>query len=94
MLFSDFNRDSVKSKELSIRDLFVRMLLQIKGMSVDKAIRIVDEYSTPALLFKAYESRSSSEGERLLGELKTTNGKNIGQSLSKTVYSFFTTETL
>lgn len=74
-------------------DLFIKMLLQINGMSVEKAVAVVKVYPTPMLLRQAYLTSTPSEGEKLLS--KVTFGefdKTIGNVLSKIVYDLFTRE--
>lgn len=71
-------------------DLFVKMLIQIKGMSVERALAVTQKYHTPILLKIAYEENPSSIGEKLLSNIKFgTYGKTIGVVLSKTVYQAF-----
>lgn len=94
MRFKDFNRDSIKSKHKSVRGTFIKILLQIKGMSFDRAFAIIDKYPTPAILFKAYNDITETAGEALLADLRTKNGLKVGPKLSKIVYQFFQSDTL
>lgn len=69
--------------------MFVKQLLQIKGMSVDKALAIVNIYSTPKIL-KATYNEDKAKSEKLLANVRYgTLNKNIGPVLSKIVYQFF-----
>lgn len=71
-------------------DLFVKMLIQIKGMSVERALAVTRIYPTPMMLKIAYEENPSSIGEKLLSNIKFgTYGKSIGVVLSKTIYQAF-----
>lgn len=79
---------------MKVSDLFVKMLIQIKGISVDKALAITQKYSTPALLRKAYNGNEKSVGEKLLSSVQSGKcNKPLGSVLSKTVYDLFTSET-
>ncbi|KAJ8961777.1 hypothetical protein NQ318_021378 [Aromia moschata] len=91
MTFKEFNKTSSKNKPLMVSDLFVKMLVQIKGMSVEKALAIVGKYPTPTALKKAYDENPGKKGEKLLAQIEFGDGKkSIGQVLSKTVHQLFT----
>ncbi|XP_018576396.1 crossover junction endonuclease MUS81 [Anoplophora glabripennis] len=93
MTFQEFNHSSSKNKPTKVSDLFVKMLIQIKGMSVDRALAIVDQYPTPALLKKAYDENPGGKGEKLLASIQFGDcNKNIGPLLSKIVHQLFTLE--
>lgn len=73
--------------------MFVKQLLQLKGVSVDKALAIVDNYPAPFLLRMAYQAHVGPSAEKLLssiahGKLK----KNIGPVLSKTIFQLYNFE--
>lgn len=93
MHFSEFNKNASKNKHLRVKDLFVKQLLQLKGLSVDKALAIVEKYPTPRSLILAYRNNPGVEGEKLLatipyGKLR----KNIGAVISRTIYQLYTQE--
>lgn len=78
---------------MKVSDLFIKMLLQIKGMSVEKACAVVEHYPTPALLKQAYELNTASQGEKLLAKITFgAYNKTIGCVLSQIVYGLFTKE--
>ncbi|KAG7299125.1 hypothetical protein JYU34_017637 [Plutella xylostella] len=68
--FNHFNKTSAKSKTLTITDTFIKILLQLKGMSVEKALAITKTYSTPKELMETYKCCDKKEGEMLLTNLK------------------------
>lgn len=69
------------------------MLIQLNGMSVEKACAIVAKYPSPAVLKEAFAKNTPSQGEKLLGKLTFGKYKKIiGSVLSKTVYDLFTME--
>lgn len=91
MTFDYFSKSSIKTKVLSVTEMFIKMLLQLKGMSVEKAIAITNFYKTPKSLITAYESCDEKRGVFLLAHLKYGNlNRNVGPSISKTVYQLFT----
>ncbi|XP_030767482.1 crossover junction endonuclease MUS81 [Sitophilus oryzae] len=90
MPFKQFNENAVKNKNMKVSEYFIKSLIQIKGMSVERALAITEKYSSPALLRKAYKSMTTMEGEKLLSSIKyDRGGKTIGIALSKTVYQIF-----
>jgi crossover junction endonuclease MUS81 len=91
MDFDKFNQSVVKQRKCTVRETFIKQLLALKGLSVDIALEITNNYPTPTDLFEAYRSLSKLEGEALLsnltvGELKRKIPKNV----SKTIYCFYT----
>ncbi|XP_050312727.1 crossover junction endonuclease MUS81 [Anthonomus grandis grandis] len=87
--FKEFQDISIKNKRVQhVSDLFVKMLVQIKGLSVDKALAVVRVYPTPRSLKTRYENSPPGEGERMLAGIKCGN-KCLGVALSKTVYRVF-----
>lgn len=91
MTFNYFNKSSVKNKPLTVKEAFIKLLLQLKGVSVEKALAITNVYNTPKLLIKEYEKHNQKEGEKLLANLKYgDSNRNVGPSVSKAIHSFFT----
>nr|XP_047133227.1 crossover junction endonuclease MUS81 isoform X2 [Hydra vulgaris] len=86
--FEEFSSQTDKNKVLLVKEMFVKHLTQIKGMSVDRALAIVKIYSTPSILVSAYENCSSdSEKENLISSIQFgTLQRKIGNALSKQVY--------
>lgn len=88
--FESFNKESSKTGDSTVREIFMKQLLQIKLLTIDKANAIVDKYLTPKKLYLAYEKcTDEAEKEKLLnlpyGPAKTV----IGLKLSKTIYQLF-----
>ncbi|KAM5225351.1 crossover junction endonuclease MUS81 isoform 2-T3 [Hipposideros larvatus] len=48
LTFKDFNTGAIKNKAQSVREVFTRQLVQVRGVSGEKAAALVDRYSTPA----------------------------------------------
>ncbi|XP_022828309.1 crossover junction endonuclease MUS81 [Spodoptera litura] len=92
MTFEYFNKSSAKTKPLTVKDTFIKLLLQLKGVSVEKALAITNRYPTPHSLIVAYYKCDQQEGEILLASLKYGDQtRNIGPALSKSVYHLFST---
>uniref|UniRef100_F6VD75 Crossover junction endonuclease MUS81 n=1 Tax=Ciona intestinalis TaxID=7719 RepID=F6VD75_CIOIN len=89
--FDDFNDGSLKGKGLTITEMFVRQLMQLHGMSYDKADTITQLYPTPYLLVQAYKNcESLKQKQDLLAKIKTGLLKrNLGANLRKSIYSAF-----
>jgi len=47
MTFPEFYETTNKNKMLSVREMFAKHLMQLKGISSEKALAIVEEYQTP-----------------------------------------------
>ncbi|KAM3958441.1 LOW QUALITY PROTEIN: mus81 structure-specific endonuclease subunit [Aphomia sociella] len=90
MTFEYFNVSSAKSKPLTVTETFIKLLLQLKGVSVEKALAITSAYSTPALLMKTYRGCDVREGELLLANLKYGDlSRNVGPTVSKSIFQLF-----
>ena len=91
LTFDDFNDDSMKSKGLTVNELFLKQLMQIYGMSFHKANAIAQIFPTPLALHKAYQNLSTvKEKENLLSKVKFGLSKrNVGISISRSVYHVF-----
>ncbi|XP_047990284.1 crossover junction endonuclease MUS81 [Leguminivora glycinivorella] len=90
MTFSFLNQASKKTKPLTVTETFIKLLLQLKGASVEKALAITEVYKTPHSLIEAYENCSQKEGEFLLANLKYGDlSRNVGPTVSKSVYHLF-----
>ncbi|XP_076027742.1 structure-specific endonuclease subunit MUS81 [Genypterus blacodes] len=91
--FAEFNQGAVKNKCQTVREVFARQLMQISGLSGDKAAAILEQYSTPRSLLTAYERCSSeAEKEKLLASIRCGKLKrNLGPALSRTIYQLYCT---
>ncbi|XP_013194916.2 crossover junction endonuclease MUS81 [Amyelois transitella] len=91
MTFKYFSATSKKSKPLTVTETFIKLLLQLKGVSVDKALAITKVFSTPRLLIEKYKECDQREGEFLLANLKYgESNRSVGPVVSKTLYQLFT----
>nr|AAL28066.1 MUS81 endonuclease [Mus musculus] len=91
LTFSDFNAEAVKNKAQSVREVFARQLMQVRGLSGEKAAAVVDRYSTPASLLAAYDAcATAKEQEMLLSTIKCGRlQRNLGPALSRTLYQLY-----
>lgn len=89
--FTEFNHGAVKNKCQTVREVFARQLMQISGLSGDKAAAVIQEYPTPHSLLAAYENCSNElEKEKLLSSIRYGKLKrNLGPALSRTVYQLY-----
>jgi crossover junction endonuclease MUS81 len=75
---------------LSVRDLFIKQLVQLHGLSVQKAQAIVERYHTPRVLMAAYQAEGSA-GEKLLANIRYGSlNRLIGPVISRTIHQFYT----
>ncbi|XP_028626833.1 crossover junction endonuclease MUS81 isoform X2 [Grammomys surdaster] len=75
----------------SVREVFARQLMQVRGLSGEKAAALVDRYSTPASLLAAYDAcATTKEQEMLLSTIKCGRlQRNLGPALSRTLYQLY-----
>uniref|UniRef100_H3C4X1 Crossover junction endonuclease MUS81 n=1 Tax=Tetraodon nigroviridis TaxID=99883 RepID=H3C4X1_TETNG len=91
--FVEFNHGAIKNKCQTVKEAFARQLMQISGLSGDKAAAILEHYNTPHSLMTAYDQcTSDKDKEKLLsciryGRLK----RNLGPALSRTLYQLYCT---
>lgn len=90
--FNEFEKSSRKITNFSVKEMFLKHLLQFRGLSVVKAKAITDVYPTIKDLLSAYEACSSEkERENLLSQIKSQGmNKAVGPVASKKVYRFYT----
>ncbi|XP_034936727.1 crossover junction endonuclease MUS81 [Chelonus insularis] len=94
MSFEEFNQSSSKIKIHRVRDLFIKQLLQLKGVSLEAVMAIAELYPTPTLLRKSLID-AGSDGEKLLanvcyGPLR----RKLGPTLAKTIFQLYTQDNL
>lgn len=89
--FIKFNKTGSKQRKLTIKELFLRQLMQIHGMSYDKAFSVTNIYESPTALVQQYNSfETDAEKEALLSKIKFgLSERNLGIALSRAVYVLF-----
>lgn len=94
LTFSDFNMGAMKNKAQSVQEVFVRQLMQVRGVSGEKAAALVERYSTPASLLAAYDACTTpEEQEKLLSTVKCGRlQRNLGPVLSRTLAQLYCTK--
>uniref|UniRef100_A0A8D2LHG9 Crossover junction endonuclease MUS81 n=1 Tax=Varanus komodoensis TaxID=61221 RepID=A0A8D2LHG9_VARKO len=94
LTFPEFNQGAVKNKAQTVSEVFARQLLQISGISGDKAAAILERYKTPASLLAAYAAcQTPRDQEQLLSSIKCGKlQRNLGPALSKTVAQLYCTQ--
>uniref|UniRef100_A0A2S2PPM9 Crossover junction endonuclease MUS81 n=2 Tax=Schizaphis graminum TaxID=13262 RepID=A0A2S2PPM9_SCHGA len=85
--FKTFSSSSAKNKNMTVRDMLIRQLLQIRGLSVHKAFAIVEQYPSPRLLVNAFKR---SGNPLLLSNISYGIPiKTVGPAISKTLFQIF-----
>ncbi|KAM5138338.1 crossover junction endonuclease MUS81 isoform 2-T4 [Mantella aurantiaca] len=93
MEFKEFNEGAMKNKAQTVKEVFARQLMQISGVSGEKAAAILERYNTPASLLAAYEDCSTVEKEKLLSGVKCGKlQRNLGPVLSRTIAQLYCTK--
>src|SRR5579859_244965 len=85
--YEDFSAIASKSASLNVGDLWLKMLMSVKGVSAEKAMEIQKHYSTMVELVDALAAVTEEEGKVLLAERCSKYGRRkIGKALSEKVY--------
>ncbi|ORY83670.1 putative DNA repair protein Mus81 [Protomyces lactucae-debilis] len=85
--YDAFDGLNQKSSNMRVGDIWIRMLMCIRGVSAEKAVEIQEHFPTLSLLLQAYAKCSSQqEREKMMAEQCAGFGrKKIGNALSKNV---------
>lgn len=94
MQFGDFNQSASKWGAVTIKDFFVRQLVQLAQMTVEKAMAVANVYPTPRALLDAYDDLAAADDAAaraaLLAKIPYGAAKRtIGPSLSKIIYDLY-----
>lgn len=76
--YAVFNELVDKSAQLTHRDVFLKMLMCIRGVSAEKAIEIQRVWKTPGELLEGFE-RCAGEGERREMVMKGVGARGVGR---------------
>jgi len=89
LTFDAYQEISAKNASNSVRDLWVRQLMCIRGVSQFKAVQIVERYPTFSSLMAAFNA-ASCPSTLLVNLNQGENAKNISKLLGGKIYEFFT----
>ncbi|XP_014278866.1 crossover junction endonuclease MUS81 isoform X2 [Halyomorpha halys] len=88
--YHEFSLDMEKTKELTAREDFALQLVQLKGMSSDKAWAITEVYPTPKCLIEGF---LFGDAENVISELRSGLMKNkIGIKIASVLRTFYTSK--
>ncbi|CAI5760777.1 unnamed protein product [Candida verbasci] len=93
-LFSSFQDLLVKSKQMTVKEMFILMLMTIRGCSLEKAITIQKKFPTPKSLLLYYQKNRlipiEIQKKLLMDEFKDQIGnKKIGKVLSEKIWDIW-----
>jgi ERCC4-type nuclease len=91
LTFEQFNEKVSKTRNLCLTDIFAKQLMQIRGVSAEKAAAIVSVYRTPHDLIKAYdEVVEEQEKNELLCNIRWGKSqRRLGRTLSARIARFY-----
>uniref|UniRef100_A0A060T3F0 Crossover junction endonuclease MUS81 n=1 Tax=Blastobotrys adeninivorans TaxID=409370 RepID=A0A060T3F0_BLAAD len=92
--YDSFSKALSKSGRMTLRRLYIRMLMTIRGLTLEKAIAIQKVYPTPQTLFLAYSAQGSETEKKLLiyNALKDSiSKKRVTKPLSEKIYQVWGT---
>ncbi|KAI9261458.1 hypothetical protein BDA99DRAFT_511408 [Phascolomyces articulosus] len=81
-----------KTDTLTLKDLYLRMLMTIRGVSAEKAQSLIKIYPTPIQLLQAYDFKSDQEGKDLAKEMTKNsigNRRRWGTQLSEKLWEIW-----
>ncbi|KAJ8889403.1 hypothetical protein PR048_008902 [Dryococelus australis] len=88
LTFTEFSKLSGKIKNYCVKEMFLKHLLQLRGLSVEKALAIVERYESPYTLLLAYKEDG---GDKLLAGIQHgTSSRLVGPVISQAVYHLYT----
>merc|ERR1712192_86362 len=92
--FQAFNEASKKTKKLTVREVFAKTLLRMKGLSVEMAQAIVESYPCPALLREALLTLPEPSRLPLLTDIRIgIEGKRkLPKAIAEAVIKFWTSD--
>ncbi|RUS73595.1 hypothetical protein EGW08_018638, partial [Elysia chlorotica] len=90
--FTAFNEAAVKHKDLKVAELFAKQLIQVPGVSAERAKAITSVYPTLSVLLDAYKKCSNTkDSEKLLATIKYgRNERNLGIAVSRMLHMLYT----
>nr|CAG4637014.1 EOG090X06E6 [Ceriodaphnia reticulata]SVE72942.1 EOG090X06E6 [Ceriodaphnia reticulata] len=88
--FKELYTNSTKSKPLSVTMMFAKQLMQLNGLSGEKAEAIVKHYPTPSLLIDAFKAAGSSASTLLANIEFGKSKRKIGLSISALLAKLYT----
>ncbi|KAL4897255.1 ERCC4 domain-containing protein [Aspergillus ambiguus] len=85
--FPTFSALSSKSEVLTLRDVFLKMLMCTKGVTGEKALEIQRRWQTPQAFFQAFETLDPKNRETMVSEhvKSVVVRKSVGKALSKKI---------
>ena len=91
MSFNEFSKCATKVTNFTVTEMFVKHLLQFRGISVAKAKVIIEHYPTLQSLLDAYSIIDrEKDKENLLAHLKCgLMERNFGPAVSKKIYNHY-----
>nr|CAG4647054.1 EOG090X06E6 [Megafenestra aurita]SVE92395.1 EOG090X06E6 [Megafenestra aurita] len=92
--FKELYVNSTKSKPLSVTQMFAKQLMQLSGLSGDKAKAIVQHYPTPSLLIEALKAAGSSAPSLLASVEYGKSKKKLGFVISGHLAKLYTASRL
>nr|SVE75130.1 EOG090X06E6 [Daphnia dolichocephala] len=92
--FKELYTNSTKLKPLSVTQMFAKQLMQLHGLSGEKAEAIIKLYPTPRLLMEAFKSAGPSGSTLLAGVEYGKSKRKIGLSISAQLAKLYTEERL
>lgn len=91
MSWQEFNDGGYKRKKVCTREMFIRALMVVRSMSLERALTITTVYPTVTALLEAFDGCDEvRHKDKLLADLRCPiSGRRIGPALSKVLKQMF-----
>lgn len=89
LLFSAFQEVMNKTGMMTVKEMYVKMLMTVKGVGLEKAMVIQKYYPTPRALIEAYDALDNEKDKQQLLKKTTANeigARSLGLNVSRQVY--------
>lgn len=80
--------DNLLFKSFTASEMFMKQLVQLKGLSIDKAMVIIERFPT-VKLFKEACDEDVEETEKIVANIQFGKKQKIGTAISSTLCRFY-----
>ncbi|KAI8967172.1 hypothetical protein BDF20DRAFT_902126 [Mycotypha africana] len=93
--FSTFGQLNSKNGSTSLHEIYLRMLMTIRGVNAEKALSLMKVYPTPNSLLRAFQNKTPEEGKTLAKDatLNNISRRRWGPQISERLYQVWGSET-
>lgn len=91
MSFDAYDTVSSKSNNMGVGEIYLRILMTMRGCSANQAIAIGNQYQSPQQLMDALRATlDERKRQKLVADLMMSNGRKVGPVVAKRMVEFWT----